>query len=370
MNITFVLPGFPPRPVGGSAVVYAYGVHLQRRGHQVAIVHPRSIVRSPMPPRRAKETLWPFAMRALKRRRTPWFPTAAGERLLFVSDLRDRFLPPADAIVATSWQTAPPVAAAAAARGQKYYLIQHYETWNGPAEAVDATWRLPLHKIVIARWLWDIGERLGQQDRMTYIPNGLDLDRFRPLTSGEERPPHRVLMLYHPAEWKGTADGLAALARVRSELPTLDAVLFGIEPRPADLPAWIHYVENPHGEELVRLYNSCAVFLHPSRAEGMPAPPAEALACGCALVAAANDGVREYARDEETALLAPIRDPEALAARLLILLRHPAQRAQLARAGMAAIRQRTWAHATDRLEALLLAGREVRPRWPDSETGC
>ena len=40
MKITFILPGFPHRPSGGSKIVYEIANQLVKRGHQVYIVHP------------------------------------------------------------------------------------------------------------------------------------------------------------------------------------------------------------------------------------------------------------------------------------------------------------------------------------------
>ncbi len=51
-----------------------------------------------------------------------------------------------------------------------------YEIWDGPKEQVDETWTLPLHKIVIARWLYDLAQQHFHQNEITYIPNGIDFN--------------------------------------------------------------------------------------------------------------------------------------------------------------------------------------------------
>ncbi len=212
-----------------------------------------------------------------------------------------------------------------------------------------------MHKIAIARWLQDLIEKQGG-NRTTYIPNGIDLARFRLHTPLAQRSPHRVGMLYHILDWKGCADALQALEQVRAQIPTLEAVLYSVYERPATLPAWIEYHHLPSSEQLVGIYNSCALFLHPSWAEGLPAPPAEAMACGCAVVAAANAGVQDYVEDGWTGLLAPIKSPEALAAQMLRLLQNDELRQAVARAGHDFIQGFTWKRATDQLEKLLIEG--------------
>jgi glycosyltransferase involved in cell wall biosynthesis len=161
-------------------------------------------------------------------------------------------------------------------------------------------------------------------------------------------------MLYHGAAWKGAADGIEALRQARNELPDLDAVLFGTDRRPS-VPEWMTYVHNPTGDALVDLYNSLSIFLHPSWAEGWPLPPAESMACGCALVATANAGVSDYAHDGETAVMSPVRSPDALAGALIRVLRDQDLRLQLARAGNRAIQKMTWQRATDTFERVIQA---------------
>ncbi|MFT3914652.1 MAG: glycosyltransferase family 4 protein [Anaeromyxobacteraceae bacterium] len=123
------------------------------------------------------------------------------------------------------------------------------------------------------------------------------------------------------------------------------------------------YERRPSPARLRALYNEAAVFLAPSWTEGFGLTPAEAMACGAAVVATDAGGFREFAHDGETALVVPARAPEALAAALLRLVRDPALRVRLARAGHALIQGFTWARAADGLEAILrdAIGREATP---------
>ncbi len=285
----------------------------------------------------------------------PWFPLAAGIEVRLVRDLGERFIPDGEVIVATAFQTAAPVAGYGPEKGRGYYLIQSYEDWMGDEATVQASWRLPLRKIVVSRWLERIAATLGEAERTTWIPLGLDGEQFRVTRPLTERVVPRIGMLAHPLPLKGTADGLTALEMVRSEFPAIEAVLFGTEPRPAELPEWIEYWQRPRPAELVELYNSCRIFLHPSHLEGWGLPAAEAMACGCALVAAHNDGVDEFARDGQNARLAPVRSPARLAELIGQLLRDDRQRLQLAAEGVRTMRGFDWERSVERLEALLEA---------------
>jgi glycosyltransferase involved in cell wall biosynthesis len=354
VKITFILPGSSRVPFGGYKVVFEYANCLSERGHAVTIVHPAHLDETaPWKEKlyhNARYLLW-GATRDFGPRR--WFKLRPEVKTTWVHSLREANIPPGDAIVATGWPTAEYVATYSPDKGRKFYLLQHYETWWGPEERVRATWQLPLHKIVIARWLEDIATELGQPS--TYIPNGLDFLAFGcDLPIRERRRPH-VLMLSHVMEWKGTADGLKALEFARRSVPELTATLFGVAAPPANLPAWISYERNPPQARLRQLYNDAAVFLAPSLAEGWPLPPAEAMMCGAALVCTDIGGHREYAVHERNALLAPPRSPLELGAALLRMLTDDALRQRLAEQALADIGRFTWKAATDRFEATLSA---------------
>lgn len=351
MQVTFVLPLYLNYPAGGFKVVYEYANCLHDRGHQVTLIHPRQAEPANSTIEKAKSHLWPLRMHWRDRTLVPWFNLRPGVRVELVTDLREKNIPNADAVVATGYNTAFWVNRYAAAKGRKFYLIQHYETWDGDEAEVRRTWKLPLHKIVIAKWLWQIAKELGESGRTTYIPNGMDFTQFRVTVPLAGRP-MRVGMLAHPFEWKGTLDGVTALVEAKKRLPELQAVLFGTHARPA-IPEWIEYKQRPHLAELLELYNSCRVFLHPSWAEGWPLPPAEAMACGCALVAAANLGVQDYAENGVTALLAEVKNPLALAERLTTVLTGSVLCQRLAEAGREKIAEYTWERATNALEDLL-----------------
>jgi len=354
VKITFVLPGFVARPVGGFAVVYRYANELSRRGHLVTIVHPRFVDTSPRGVNWGKSWLWQFmALLTRDRGRPPWFELDEAVATRLTRKILPYALPRADAVFATARNTAFPVAQLPKSRGTKFYLIQGYENWDRSDAEVNATWRLPLHKVVIARWLKEIGVELGEADHLTYIPNGVDGSEFPLKVLPEDRDPNTIGLLAHEAELKRTADGVAAISLVREEFPKATLTLFGVAPRPAWLPGWASYVENPSHQRLSQLYNSFAIFLHTSATEGFPLPPAEAMLSGCALVAAANRGVQEYAIDGRTALLAPIRDPAALAQRVRSLLLDPELRCRLARNGRDVIGGFTWDRAVEAMEAML-----------------
>ena len=340
MRIAFLAPHV--RIAGGVRAILTYADRLAGRGHAVSILVPGG-------------SRW----RAWRRNRRPaapdWMP-ALRARITWVQDWDPARLPDGDALVATAWQTAEAVAAAPGRCGAKAYLVQHYESlYHGEAERVDATYRLPLRKICISTWLADImREKFGAAAEVIVTP--VDPALFHPVPPELADGRLRVLMLHHEYAWKGVADGLEAVARVRARHSALCLVGFGVKPPRGSHPYDEFHADLPQ-ERLAWLYGRCPIYLCPSWDEGLGMPPMEAMACGAALATYDNGGCRDYARDGETALVAPRRDVDALAGALARLLENAPLRERLARAGQALIRREfDWDRATARLEAVLGAG--------------
>lgn len=347
MRVTFLLPLYQPRVSGGFRVVYEYANHLAARGHDVRVVLPSPGIRHNGSPWLSLGRVKEIARRVQHGGRVPWFSFDPRVQVIVTPVRSAEDLPDSDVLVATGWRTAPIVAAASV---PGLYLIQHFEAWDGPRAAVEATWRLPLRKVVISRWLLERARELDPGGEAAYVPNGMDLASFRVRVPIAERDPHTVGMLSHESSWKGTDVGVEALERVKAETPALRAILYGHAPRPRALASWIEYRQRLSGEALYSYFNELAVFLHPSFAEGWPLPPAEAMASGAALVAADNPGVLDYARAGDTALVVPRGDAAAMADAVRSLLARPEERIALATAGAAAIGRYTWDRAVTSLE--------------------
>jgi glycosyltransferase involved in cell wall biosynthesis len=351
MKIAFLLPIRSARPAGGFRVVYEYANRLTRHGHEVCVVHPWAC----SPPAsfldRVRARLWVARWRSRRAAIAPWFEFDQRVNLSVVTHPSVDNLPEADILAATAWHTAPWVADAAPERGQGAYLIQGYETWDGPVEDVRATWRLPLRKIVVSRWLEEIAAELGEGSRTTWVPIGLDLDRLGVDVPAAGRAP-RIGALYSSAREKGSADVVAAMVAVREQYPGVGAVFFGTAPRPQDLPDWIDYQMLPSAEQLRALFNSCSIFLQASRSEGWGLPACEAMLCGCALVTVANGGSREFATDRETALVVSPENVGELSDRVVELIRDDRLRLRLAAQGEEHLHRYSWERSVGELEAV------------------
>jgi glycosyltransferase involved in cell wall biosynthesis len=332
--------------------VYEYANHLARRGHKVVVLYPR--LWPPAPRAAFRRSYWRGLPRALSLDGRPqWMETEASVNGIQLPSLRSKYLPNADVTFATGWQTAQAVSDADNRVGARFQLVQHYETWAGSEPRVNASLRLPLHKVVISRWLLDVVRDLSPDARLSYVPNGLDFETFYCEQTPERRERGGVAMLLHKSRWKGTEDGLLALKIAHDRRPEIRAELFSTMQAPRSLPEWMRFHGRLDGAGLRRLFNEVSMFLHPSLSEGWPLPPAEAMACGCALVATDNPGVLDYADADHTAMVARRGDARSLADALVSLFDDDCRRVSMARRGQVAIASYTWDRAVTALEATI-----------------
>jgi glycosyltransferase involved in cell wall biosynthesis len=337
VRITFLCPHL--RIAGGVRAILMHADRLAARGHDVRVVVP-------------VKRRW---RRRLEVGAPEWMPELRAH-VVAVPDWSAAHLPDGDALIATAWQSADPVAAAPARCGRKVYFIQHYESlYHGDPATVDATYRLPLAQVVISTWLAELMRtRFGTSPEVIVTPVDGAQFHFVPEARDDVL---RVLMLHHDYPWKGVAEGLDAVGRARAAGAALVLVGFGMKP-PTSPAAYDEYWTNPPQSRLAWLYSRCAIYLCPSWDEGLGMPPMEAMACGAALCTFDTGGSRDYAVDGETALVVPRRDVPALGAALARLTEDSALRARVARQGQAFIATRfDWPRATARLEAVLAASR-------------
>jgi glycosyltransferase involved in cell wall biosynthesis len=337
LKITFLAPHI--RIAGGVRAILTYADRLAGRGHDVTVVV------------LAKRS-WLAWWRNVRGQGPDWIPGFRA-RVRWVAGWDPARLPAATALIATAWRSADAAARAPASAGAKFYFVQHYESlYHGDPARVDATYALPLRKIVISTWLAGVmKDRFAGAAEVLVTP--VDRDLFHPVEGARSDEALRVLMLHHDYAWKGVREGLEAIAAVKVRHPEVLLVGFGVK-RPREALPYDEFHENPPQERLAWLYSRCPIYLCPSWDEGLGMPPMEAMACGAALVTFDNGGSRDYANDGETALVAPRRNVAALAEALERMVTDAALRERLARQGQTFVTSRfDWDRATEKIEGLL-----------------
>lgn len=166
-----------------------------------------------------------------------------------------------------------------------------------------------------------------QAERITVVPPGVELNRWRPAASVEQRGPLRILFVGGDFQRKGGDTLLEAFHR----LPAGAAELILVT-RSAVKPGDGIIVRNDlqaNSLELIALYQSCHLFALPTRAEAFGIALLEASATGLPVVATSVGGVTDIVRDGETGLLVEPDNVEQLTAALQLLLENPTRRQQM-----------------------------------------
>lgn len=321
-SITFLLNSEGRFPGGGKRVVYEYASRLAARGWNVTVVHPVAIAVTLS----AKMRFFAF-LRCIKWNLTKnylpstWFSVHPLVRMRMVPFLSHHFIPNADYVVACPVQSAFWAKHYPAEKGRKVYFIQHFEDWELSPEQVLATWKFPMKKIVIAKWLRNIAQKAGEES--WYVPNGLDSDFFKVIKPYKIRNPKSILFVHHLLAFKGVQFLIDALIELKRRHRDLVVHTFSPYPRPASLPGFITHTLNPSQIALRDLLNENAIFIAPSISEGWGLPPCEAMLCGCAVIATDIGGHREFVDDGRNALFCKPSSSESIIEKVEFLLQHP-----------------------------------------------
>ncbi|HEX7119641.1 MAG TPA: glycosyltransferase family 4 protein [Longimicrobiales bacterium] len=215
----------------------------------------------------------------------------------------------------------------------------------------------------------DLERRGFARDRIVVIPNGVDLDAYRP--TGEPRFARPTLLyLGRLKRYKRVDLILRALALLRGRGRDARLIIAGrgdhepalrrlvAELQLEDIVELVGFVTE---EEKRRLFREAWVHVLTSPKEGWGITNLEAAACGTPTVASDSPGLRDSVVDGETGFLVPHGDVAALADALDRVLSSGALRDRLGRGARAFAERFSWdraAEATERhLERVLDAWR-------------
>lgn len=357
--VTFIMPRTGEIPIGGFKVVYEYANRLVKDGISVNIVY--GIASRPISNRFIRLGYyfcrwfrWLKYKLFKEYKPNSWFDTDKRIKHILRYRLNPKAIPETTILVATSWVTAYWVNLYnKISPRNKAYLIQHFEDWHGSTEEVVSTWKMPLHKIVIAPWLKDIAKNMGEEAFL--IENGFNQEEFYLTIPIKKKNKYLVTMLWHDNPFKACKVGLQTLMVVKKKIPQLKAHFFGVPERPKDLPEWIYYTQMPSHQEHLQIYNESSIFLGPSSKEGFCLTPPEAMLCGCAVVCTNIGGYTVVAKDNETALLAEVGDYNKLADNIIKLIEDDNLRFKIATAGLEFVKQYTWDNAYAKLKRILFS---------------
>lgn len=359
MRITFICP--TPNKSGGMKVTALYGKLLAARGHDVCFVAP------PEPPisllSKAKSLVrgrgWPSDPPRLA---SSYFDNSSLDLRIIerARPIRDADVPDADYVIATWWETAEWVESLSPRKGVKVYFIQGHEVFPYlPVERCHATYRMPLHKIVVARWLADVmHEQYGDSD-VSVVPNSVDRNQFFSPTRGKQLRP-TVGFLYHTAPLKGADRAIQAIRLLQNRVADLRIRSFGDRPPDANLPlpANTDFTCDPPQDQIRNIYSACDVWLTASQSEGFNLTALEAMACRTPVVSTQTGWPAEAINNGENGYLVQVNDVADLAAKTEQVLGMPEPEwIQMSTAAYQTASTGSWANSAELFEKALLYAR-------------
>lgn len=244
---------------------------------------------------------------------------------------------PADMYFATVWYSAKIVRDLPYA-GKKCYFVQDFEAYFNPMGdgyiMAENSYRYGLYPITIGRWLPKVLSQFGSS--ASCFDFCADLDIYRPLPS--VRKEKAVCFIYQPEKPRRCSQlGIEALGILKHRMPEVQIYLYGSRKKNK---LWFdcEHLGLIDLESCNRLYNRCAVGLcisttNPSRI------PFEMMASGLPVVEVYRDSTL-YDLPEEAVLLAE-PTPESLAEGMIRLLNEPSLAAEMGRAGIDFMKDRT-----------------------------
>ena len=171
--------------------------------------------------------------------------------------------------------------------------------------------------------------------------SGVDIDRFKNSPEPSGIP---LVILASRMLWdKGVGEFVKAAKILKQEKVNCRMALVGnpdLE-NPDPLPKSLIEQWNLEGlvewwknrEDMPEVFSRSNIVCLPSYHEGCPKVLIEAAACGRAIVATDVPGCREVVSQNENGFLVPVKNPEALAESIKILVQSPKKRAQMGQRG-------------------------------------
>jgi teichuronic acid biosynthesis glycosyltransferase TuaC len=146
------------------------------------------------------------------------------------------------------------------------------------------------------------------EDKVRYIPNGVDTNRFKPINQEKCRkmlnlPTHEKIVVFsgHFEERKGPLRVLEALDQMQGKVKGVFLGAGNLEPKGSN----VLFADSVVNDEIQYWLNAADIFVLPSLSEGMSNSVLEALACGLPLVVSDRDFNKEFLSEECAVFIDP-----------------------------------------------------------------
>ena len=340
-------------PSGGRKVIYDYANYLAKKGHDLEIIYLADVSYKMRKHNLLKHIghYVNYVKESKKQKKVTWMDINPNISLKAQYSFNKNLYQNRDIVIAFDYGIALNISETDFNLDKVVYVIQGDEKVYNTERIVRAAWSLPIQKVVVSSWLYDLVSKYDKQVHL--VKNYVRSENFYVKNPINNRR-HVVSLINHTNKYKGTDIGLKALNLVHESVPDLKVLLFGNFNKPIDLPDYVQYIKGANQDSLRdNVYNKSSIFLFTSFIEGWGLVATEAMACGAALVSTKNGGVNDFGIENETALLNDVGDYEELANNVIYLFNHDTQRITLAKNGAELMRKFTFESSALNFEKVL-----------------
>lgn len=308
MKINIIIAGLFKS--GGMRAIFEYANMFTDMGHDVVVYRPI------IPYKNGNETYVIIIKKYIKRFLNFIFKNkeklnyyTAKFEIRLVPFIHNIFIRNADATIATQWPTAFSIYKLNHSKGTKNYFIQGYETWSSDPAIVDKSYVLPLKRITTSKYLHILlKEKFNVQSKV--IPIGLDFTLFNNKNK-KYNSVKNITFIDSDNKVKDVESALYVVKEIEKAYNNVRFTAFGFK-KYHEMPKFINFIENPNDEQIKNIYCDTDIFIFSSITDGFGLPPAEAMACKCAVVTTRVGAVPEYSENNVTAILVTPGDRQEL----------------------------------------------------------
>ena len=184
-------------------------------------------------------------------------------------------------------------------------------------------------------------------DRIAVIPNGVDLEKYRP---GSKDPKPTILWVGRIKKYKNLDHLLIAYKTVKQEVPDSQLVIIGTGDREQEMRELakklelrdVYFLGKASEEEKIRWMQRAWIVVSTSMIEGWGMVITEAAACGTPAITYSVPGLRDSVKNMETGILVEPGNIEKLAKAITWLLADEALRSRLGENAYRYAQQFSW----------------------------
>lgn len=198
-------------------------------------------------------------------------------------------------------------------------------------------------------------------NKITVIPEGVDLDLFKPKIDKSEQE-KVILFVGRIAQEKGLMYLIKAIPRVTKVFPSISVLMVGEDQgiqenliKAAEnlgVEKIVHFLGPKFGYELARTYRKARVFVLPSLYETFGLAILEAMASGLPIVTTRTGGIPELVEDGSNGMLVGPRNHEALAEAIIKLLSDPDLSLGMSKRNPVKAKRYSWESVAESIEGI------------------